>query len=524
MPPHLLYPKNTKISVTDSNKTLSFGTNTDNILVMRFNLSIQHLKKAATSHIYQHRIGLLRGFAHAAAIGIVLSFIAWNCLDSLGYKSVNKKHDAYHQVKYAYHLVHEGAFTRVIETDGTPRRDAYREPLFAVYMALGIFLNGSQHSASLEDLVRGHSAHRLRRWQVPVLLATALLVFLVVRRMARRYWLSYGAMSLVGLSFTLNHSVAALTTEHHAAFWTLAVSFLIFLCVRSHRRWCCIATGCCMGILVLNKASFMFLIWPLLLFLFLVGKNKGVTTKTLLINLAILLLCYLIPVGGWMVRNYGQYGTFFLTHRAGNILAIREAYNRMSDEEFAGAFLYWTPDPGAIKKMKEEFGENATQEGGALQNLNRSNDKSYYRRGRHVRNKILKEHGEETPYTDSLVREIAMSRIKNHPLKHLRAMLPLGWRSVFIESGFGFHMPLTLEITDSAAVSLILLAAFIGSVILGIIRKRWDWIGFVLPSSYLLCLNVAASHCLPRYNFPLIPIFVIATLLVVSLQKTTINS
>lgn len=321
------------------------------------------------------------------------------------------------------------------------------------------------------------------------------------------------ALLLTGFSRELNSSAYYLTTERHAAFWVLLLSFAIFVTIRTMKRRYFIAAGGIAGILVLHKASFMFVIWPILGLLFLVGRVEYMEKKKQLLNLVFMLLAFAVIAGGWMIRNYGQYGTFFLTLRGGNVLAIRAMYNRMNEDEFNGAFLYWTPDPLFKNLLKERYGADALKKGKVLGKLNRSNSGGYYRFGRHQRNKVVKKYGKDTPFTDAIVKRDALKRIKKAPWRHIRAMAPLFWRSIFVESGFEIRRPLQIAVQGQAMVSILLVTGFFIALIVALRRRQWALFGFLFPGLYLMALNVAVSHCLPRYNTPLIPVFIIAAVL-----------
>ena len=129
----------------------------------------------------------------------------------------------------------------------------------------------------------------------------------------------------------------------------------------------------------------------------------------------------------------------------------------------------------------------------ALQRGDYDDVRSFYQRGKRA---IRRKFG----LNDKGIKKLAIERIKSDPTAHLRMTLLMGWRGYW---PFVSKNHLHVAINCMAFLSL-LLVPLIG-VLEG--RKSWVLIG-ILPTLYF-AFYAFASHSLPRYSEPLIPVSLI---------------
>jgi hypothetical protein len=195
------------------------------------------------------------------------------------------------------------------------------------------------------------------------------------------------------------------------------------------------------------------------------------------------------------------------------VLMVRAAKNEMSWTEYRGSFYAWAPN-GLCRKAASAlwgFTEADLGRGGRLQRLNRSPDSEFYasdteaaRAGRpeDAVSYVKAAYAEKTKMKRELVaqgysridaeRQLqrrVIRQILGKPLKHIAMTVPFLWR------GAGLIFP-----------ALALVACYAAGA------RRPDLMVYVVPVLGLVFFYALATHFLPRYGDPLLPVSTVGVL------------
>ena len=275
--------------------------------------------------------------------------------------------------------------------------------------------------------------------------------------------------------------------EMLARFLMFFSCFFIYLSVKYLKIHLCFLSGIFMGMLALTKAIFGYMIWPFSLFFIMVlwlkrkdfeviGKRKTIFDILKLSGLVI--LGFYLIVFPWLWRNHQLSGEVIISHRAGDILGKRAAYNNMNFKEYMTSFLWWTPgrfmQPLIKRKLPADW----------YQNLDRDNQNGYYRSARRRYIEFIQIHkgnDAENQYTKIIIAEIA-----SKPFKHLIVTIPVAYQGIYF-SVFGIFIFLS----------------FVLAFYRWIIFRDWIKILALFPAIYCFGMYAFFSHNIQRYNAPI---------------------
>src|SRR5690606_23762525 len=220
------------------------------------------------------------------------------------------------------------------------------------------------------------------------------------------------------------------------------------------------AAGAVFGLTALTKAAFLYVFVGLLAAvaaaMWLMPDDGGhrESPRRILASVAVLAAGFGVVTLPWMYRNYVKLDAFEISSRAGIVLHLRATHNRMTWDEYKGAFYVWSrpslkPLVGAITG----YDETDLAIGGRLQRLNRSGRGeieridlaaelagkpeealTYYREARAERVRLVAELGgrlDPRAAERAADRELARRAIDSmlaEPLRHLAMTVPLTWR------------------------------------------------------------------------------------------------
>ena len=278
-------------------------------------------------------------------------------------------------------------------------------------------------------------------------------------------------------------------------------------------------SGIALGLLVLTKAVFQYwlvgvaLIWA-------TGLWCDVPRRRSLVPACVALLvgasAMTLP---WMLRNAVQMGHFSISGRTGELLAIRAEYGRMSWSEARGAFAYYLPTRNdALRQVALRWLE---PEGIGYGRFDRGNETGFYRLAKGETGEVaaradlldpgwrerVTEHGGGR---DEVLARASAELIREDWLKHIVltvAFLERGTYFYVRPSGRGFPIR---EMQSLAKVLRYLLLPAFGLMLVVAWRRRSFELGFLLlPSLYVLGIHAVATHYIPRYSFPIVPLLVL---------------
>ena len=364
--------------------------------------------------------------------------------------------------------------------------------------------------------------------------------------------LAYLGFLMTAQSAALLDSADSFLTEVHAATLMVAVAALSWTTASSRRPSHAALLGLGLAALVLTKAIFSYL-WILIALTLvttdLLRRRSKSTTAALV---GVLFTAQAIPVGGWMARNYLTSGDFSIVEaRSASVLGHRSSLNTMRHDEWAAGFAYYLSrtranlqSAGIPEESFERF--DADSETGFRQ---------IERRRRYPRRRAqlwtddnpaivgLDELGQRRWVNDTMADE-AIARLLADPVQHLKVSLLLAWRGVFTEEGLGFLSdPLNPRLVDITGwngwprwrraygpigANFFNLVSFLALIAVPL----WLWLGrgqfeatlIFVPAIYAHGVYALASHFLPRYAEPQIPLRVTATMLLLYLAWTSLRA
>ena len=370
--------------------------------------------------------------------------------------------------------------------------------------------------------------------QVVFLLLAAVGSFLLVLWFTGVKLLAYTSFFLVAKSSGLLYGHDDFYTEIAAAALMVTTSVLSLLALNK-RRWRYSALlGLSLTALVLTKVVFAWL-WVFIALAFVVSdllERRFRRSTALLVS--VFLAVHFATVGAYMARNFVTSGDFSLVERrSGQVWSLRVAYNEMRDDEFAAGFWYYLPmiseselvNRGIPRAAFERFlSENEA-------GFRTTGDRKYLSRLRHDEWESGRREIEREIENDAKAQFLA------NPWQHLKVSLLLAWRGVFAEYGLGhIHAVRAQRLADrwgfaawprwsqgfsggtstivNLTGSLALIAAPLG---FWFFRGRFEAMLVTLPALYSHGVYAVASHFLPRFAQPEIPLRVVATMLLLSL-------
>ena len=367
--------------------------------------------------------------------------------------------------------------------------------------------------------------------QVVFLLLAAVGCFLLVLWFTEVKLLAYTSFFLVAKSGALLQGTDDFYTEGAAAALMVSTCVLSLLALNKRRWGYSALLGLALTALVLTKVVFTWL-WVFIALAFVVsdllGKKLNRST-TLLVS--VFLAVHLASVGAYMARNYVTSGNFSLVEdREYRVWSIRVAYNEMRNDEFAVGFWYYLP-----MISKSELVNRGIPRA-AFERFNPGNEAGFRLTGQRNYQARLRVDGRESAQRE--IANDAKAQMFANPWQHLKVSLLLAWRGVFAEYGLGHNhgvgndqrladlwgfeawprwrqgfSGLTSTILNLAS-SLALIVAPLG---FWFFRGRFEAVLVTLPALYSHGVYAVASHFIPRYAQPEIPLRVVAMMMLLSL-------
>lgn len=249
--------------------------------------------------------------------------------------------------------------------------------------------------------------------------------------------------------------------------------------------------GGTLALLVLTSARFQFLL-PLVLAALLLALKREVSLR----RVAVFLMTYGVIVGGWMLRNYLNFGSFHVSQRGGLVLSLRAEHNRMDLCEYLTALGAWAKVHSAVA-LVSRIGSCGERSG---MRLDEQNPDSFFNRGRRRRVELLLEEQSFDRHDRQLILE-SLGRISREPLRHLAMCIPLAVRAATFEQRL-------LARWLAYVGTVFMLVGFVQSI-----RKR-DYGGllfFLLPV-FNLAFLILWTHCEPRYSLAGLPFILLSPL------------
>jgi hypothetical protein len=439
--------------------------------------------------------------------------------------------DAAQNFSMALNLANHGIYSM----DSRPplRPTNYREPVPIISAACSIVLGHAligRSDVAGEQLSRDLVAAKLSNllWVFVGLLATWALAW----TLTDRHSAGLIAALCAWLVFYSNPpNINSLLSETHAAALMAAVSAVLVLTIMSRKLLWAVVLGGLVGLLCLTKASFIYvavvgLIGAVVLAMVVpaIGRRHSreyylrAAGITFIAGATAVMVC--MP---WMSRNKFHFDRWSIAQRGGVVLMIRATKNQMTHKEWIASWWLWGPPPYRSLVENTSLGAQSSDfdVGGLYERLSRAESSkavSYYHAGRNERSLAVAQaraEGSTNPMevADQRVQRKAVSMILADPIAHLKCTLPFAWRGVWCVS---LNSPLLPDLGTairshaSAVASGLLWLSLVWAATVTVLTRSRTLIGLALPSILWLGFHALATHNIPRYSDPTIPVMCVA--------------
>ena len=309
------------------------------------------------------------------------------------------------------------------------------------------------------------------------------LLWLTAQMLFGRYCLSWLAGLLAYATTKPDFYARNMLTEILVLVFFAILLFSLTAALRSDKKHWWGVLGAALACLTLTRPEYLYLSAILLVLgtLTTLIKRQFNDWSRLLIPVC----TFIIIAGPWVMRNYVHFDTVSITGGYGEkTIAYRASYNRMSEQEWKAAFVYWLPGYGERLATRfldpQSYAKLGTDENSYL-----------YKEGVEIFEAGLSAvNGKRERLTSYLIR----TEILQNPTAHILASMPLAWRGVLTGK--------YLAVIGLPSFFLLLYYAF---------RTRQSVLLILcFPAIFMICFYAGASVSIPRYNIYLIYYYAIS--------------
>ena len=462
------------------------------------------------------------------ACGVVMS---WPLVDGGRLRSS----DSAQYNRIAFNLVRHGEFhdsRRLPEdrADGSLQPYARRAPGYPVYLA-AVFatfpeLGGIGH-ACISDPGCAAAVPVRRRVQQ----ATAVVGGLTVAATFLAAWvLTGGSRAASAVAGLLCLSLLPRDTPRLlAGFLLLGHAVLAAETWRRPRLVTGVAGGIALGLLALTKAAFQYwLAGVVVVWLAAAWRDAGRGRASAPAFAALLVAAWSLTLP-WMIRNAAQAGEFGISGRGGEILSIRAEYGRMTWAEVRGAFAYYLPAPRAVDGVRRAAMRWLEPEIFGYARFDRENPEGFYGRAKDYEGDVAARANAIDPgwraggqaARDAALKRASLELMREDWLKHAALTLVFAERGsdFFYNNTACFHVRSRLGARWEWLARACLVPKGLGFLFLPALGwllvlawKRRDAAAafLLLPAACSFGFHALATHFIPRYSFPLVPVLALA--------------
>jgi hypothetical protein len=399
--------------------------------------------------------------------------------------------DAREFLSTGYHLQRHGAFSMQHSPEPPTNLDAYRPPVYPLFLA-AIFeatpgLRADSFGWLFDPASSGLKEHHgpkilrvVKYAQVLLYLGAAFMaMWMAARITGDRRW-GYAAFVLTMLHPFLGSYVNRYYSELVASVILAGFSLLFYQAVRLRSIGWFLWAGLCLGVLALTRAQWWYCGPACALFAVFVAimrRRERAAFGRLLVGALAMCVVMAAVVTPWKMRNQERFGRSFITERAGIALDLRSRYVMMSDTENLASFLYWT----RMSELRDELLPSLIPPA-EYRNLVR--EEGYYAAA-------LRRSGElEAEYPRAQADQIqfreAAERILAHPWNYLKTLPAITYRGM---------------IDGNLSVLNLLIWFVCFRVVFGLLRRgQWETLAVYAPLMAMWGFDSLVTHNITRYN------------------------
>lgn len=478
---------------------------------------------------------LNRTASTAVALLALFGFAIYLCAPLVSYRTIRA--DALQNLEIAYNVAEYGEFAvhdrskKDVPRDEARAPTMYREPFPVFVLAGWLLLAFDDVSEANPQLINGKPPLAVvQRINLLWVTLAILFTFLATRLLTGSsiLGLAAGAATLLTVGWD-SYQLSNLYTEPLAAVLIIASSYFLALVVARDNVWWAVAAGVVLGLGALTKAIILYVMPVIVVALVLLLRWRKESWRRALTQAGVCLLATAIVVAPWIARNAYVFGQPQIASRSGLVLYYRMLLDKMPADEYAASFYAWAPD--TIKPAFESlFGYSPAdlERGGVAQHLNRRSTSSF------AKDDIAAEKGARPDLAVSYARQMgaewrkrtrsltrsdvfgasrraeddmgreAKSEILRMPFRHIGLFLPLFWQGMWVPNVPVWAAP-------------ILCFGLLGAFFLGLARRTLPLVAFTVPSIAIMSIYVAATHNIPRYTQPLVPVMIVCVAVLISI-------
>ncbi len=472
--------------------------------------------------------------AVAIALGLYAAALGWLSMGT----GVLPASDREQYELIAFNLARHGEFhvSRTLAADladGPLQPYSRRSPGYPLYLA-AVFASSAEFRALNQTCISDPACeaadplrNRVRGLTVALIGATVALAFVTTLALAGNWTVSIatGLLCLL-LVPTMTSDIPNVL----AGFWLLLHASLAALNWRKPRAALGVPSGLALGALMLTKEVFQY--W-LVGFAFLLaaaawldaGRRRALVAACLAPVLAAAALT--LP---WMIRNAMVVGHFGISGRDGENVAIRAEYGRMTWAEVRGGFAYYLPDFAVVAGARDVAMRWLEPENFGYTRFDRENPEGFYRRakddtGETAARASLIDPGwrDSQVATDAALRRASAELMRADWRKHValtlvfleRAALSIGGNcknaatAAAERAGPAMRMPVRATCALGTVSTPLFLPLACVLLLLAWRRRTYALLLLVSPVAYGFGIHAAATHFIPRYARPLLPLLVV---------------
>jgi hypothetical protein len=405
--------------------------------------------------------------------------------------------DATRYADYALNIFDHGIFGLTgNQREVKPAPGNANSPLYPAFVALSMWLDPgfadsircelgghiSKHHSGAGQCTKSYGV--ITALQLTLAALAVMCIWLTTQRLFARLSVSWLASILVVATTKTNFFAHQLLTENLVLlFFALMLLFITLVLQTNQKRWWGLL-GTTVGLLTLSRPEYLYLLFAFLLLS--IGLGCFFRDRQYWLRNSIFALAAIIVLSPWVMRNHAHFGHYTLTGGYGDkTIAYRVAYNRMSQQEWRAAFIYWLPGYGEILASKYLPAASYKKLG--------TDPASYlYKEGTEIFDKgLLAVDGDRKKLTGYLIK----TEILDRPVAHFLASVPLAWRGVL----------------SGKYLAIVGLPCFIFLLFYALRNKHYLILALCFPATVLIAFYAAVSVSIPRYNIYLIYYYGIAS-------------
>jgi hypothetical protein len=295
-------------------------------------------------------------------------------------------------------------------------------------------------------------------------------------------------MAGISLNTVMISAVNTWLSEPQAMFFLLAHSLMLYgIAIGTKRSTCAILSGLALGLLILTKSVFLYLLYTYVVTAALLLLRKKPQMLLLCFSAAILVVPFSDKPKTLDTLDY---------NRGAAVMAIRAEYDTMPWKDILPALLYFTPEIGP-DLVKKRYGQET------YARFDRENKNGYYGKVKRQKGAAYDLARKEKTSLQSAAAKV----ILQNAFKHIVLTPIFAWEGLFIPKKVAAdNVKFRPAKVLSKIVNLLLLPLCLFYTIWLLRRRHYIYLLLAVPAIYSFATHSVLTHYWPRYSVPLLAI------------------